>query len=238
MKTVPLPIDIITLFPEFFKSPLQESIVKIAQKKHASIEVHDLRAFTTDKHRTCDDKPFGGGPGMVMKPEPVFRCIEKIKKKRPRSRVIFLTPQGSVLRQEKLCELAHSDGFMLLCGHYEGIDQRIRDECVDEEISIGDYVLTGGEVPALAVIDGVVRLIPGVLGNEESIVHESFQDMLLDHPHYTRPAVFRSCPVPDVLLSGDHGAVKKWRLQQALDITKKRRKDVYMQYIEKKGKKR
>jgi tRNA (guanine37-N1)-methyltransferase len=173
-----------------------------------------------------------------MKPEPVFSCVETRKKKRPQSRVIFLSPQGSVLRQDKLHELAHSKGFILLCGHYEGIDQRIRDECIDEELSIGDYVLTGGEVPALTVIDGVVRLIPGVLGNDESIVHESFQQSVLDHPHYTRPAVFRSLAVPDVLLSGDHGEIEKWRLEKALDITKKRRKDLYMHYREKKGKRK
>jgi tRNA (guanine37-N1)-methyltransferase len=238
MKKEPLPIDVITLFPDFFKSPLNESIVKIAQKKHVRITIHDLRAFTTDKHRTCDDKPFGGGPGMVMKPEPLFKCIEAIKKQRPKSRVIFLTPQGEKLTQNTLTELSHSDGFILLCGHYEGVDQRVRDALVDQEISIGDYVLTGGEVPALCVIDGVIRLIPGVLGNEQSIIHESFQELLLDHPHYTRPAVYRSLEVPEVLRSGDHAQVEKWRHKKALEITKKRRKDLYTHYMQKKGKKK
>lgn len=225
-EAVVLPIDVVTLFPDFFTSPLKESIIKIAQKKHVAITVHDLRAYTTDKHRTCDDKPFGGGPGMVMKPEPIFKCIETIKETRPKSRVIFLTPQGVPLTQQKMQHVAESDGCILLCGHYEGVDQRVRDALVDEEISIGDYVLTGGEIPALCLIDGVVRLIPGVLGNDESIIHESFQTNMLDHPHYTRPQTYRAMPVPEVLTSGDHGKIEKWRAEQARALTKKRRKDL------------
>ncbi len=213
-------IDVITLFSDFFKSPLNESIVKIAQRKHVDIRVHDLRNYTYDKHRTCDDKPFGGGPGMVMKPEPIFEAIEDIKKDRPDSKVIFLTPQGKRLSQKRLQNFSESNGFILLCGHYEGVDQRVRDELVDEEVSIGDFVLTGGEAPALVLIDGVIRLIPGVLGNEESIVHESFQKDMLDCPHYTRPQEYRGLKVPDVLVSGNHGEVEKWRKKQALKKTK------------------
>jgi len=218
----PLIIDIITLFPDFFKSPLSESIIKIAQDEHVEIIVHNLRDYTYDKHKTCDDKPFGGGPGMVMKPEPIFECVEEIKKERPSSRLIFLTPQGEQLKQSRLKELSVSDGFILLCGHYEGIDQRVRDELVDLEISIGDYVLTGGEIPALTVIDGVIRLIPGVLGNAESIIHESFQGEYLDHPHYTRPRVYRDMEVPEVLVSGNHQAVEEWRKEESIRITKER----------------
>lgn len=231
-----LPIDIVTLFPDYFKSPLKESIVKIAQKEHVLITVHDLRDYTHDRHRTCDDKPFGGGPGMVMKPEPIFKCIEKIKEAKPASKVLYVTPQGERLTQTMLHSLALSEGFILLCGHYEGIDQRVRDHLVDKEISIGDYVLTGGEIPALCIIDGVVRLIPGVLGNDESIVHESFQNGLLDYPHYTRPQVFRSYRVPDVLVSGDHGKIEQWRTRKARELTKKRRIDLYSERSEKKGK--
>ena len=182
MKRKPLQIDVVTLFPTFFNSPLQESIVKIAQnKKFVTIAIHNLRDYTYDLHRTCDDKPFGGGPGMVMKPEPIFECIENIKKKHPKRRVIYLTPQGKPLHQKKLEELSRLSGFILLCGHYEGVDQRIRDHLVDEEISIGDFVLTGGEIPALCLIDGIIRLIPGVLGNKESLKHERKWSVRIEH---------------------------------------------------------
>ncbi len=222
-----LRIDVVTLFPGFFVSPLNESIVKIAQEKErAAITVHNLRDYTKDRHRTCDDKPFGGGPGMVMKPEPIFECIEAVRRKATGSPVIYLTPQGVPLRQQKLEALARLNGFILLCGHYEGIDQRVRDHMVDEELSVGDYVLTGGEPAALCVIDGVVRLLPGVLGNEASLHHESFQHNRLDYPHYTRPREYRGFMVPEVLISGDHKEVETWRHMQALQNTRQRRSDL------------
>ena len=227
MKRKPVHIDVITLFPNFFKSPLKESIIKIAQqKKRVIITIYNLRDWTTDVHRTCDDKPFGGGPGMVMKPEPIFECIDDLKCKHPHRPLIFLSPQGKPLTQRKLKALARREGFMLLCGHYEGVDERVRHFLVDEEISIGDYVLTGGEPAALCLIDGVVRLIPGVLGNKESLAHESFQHGLLDYPHYTRPHTYRGYTVPTVLRSGNHKEITAWRKNEALKRTKKRRKDL------------
>ena len=238
MKRKPLQIDVVTLFPTFFKSPLQESIVKIAQnKKFVTITIHNIRDYTYDLHRTCDDKPFGGGPGMIMKPEPIFECIESIKKKHPKRRVIYLTPQGKPLHQRTLEKLSRLGGFILLCGHYEGVDQRVRDHLVDVEISLGDFVLTGGEIPALCLIDGVIRLIPGVLGNKESLKHESFQDGRLDYPHYTRPHTYRGYTVPEVLRSGNHTSIAQWRNKQALENTKERRKDILVQQRRKKGKK-
>jgi len=236
MKKELLHIDIVTLFPRFFDNPLRESILKIAQeKKIVSITTHDVRQFTRDRHRTCDDKPFGGGPGMVMKPEPIFACIETLKHKRPCARVIFLTPQGTRLDQKRLGKLTHYKEIILLCGHYEGVDQRVRDHLVDEEISIGDYVLTGGEIPALCVIDGMVRLLPGVLGNAESLNYESFQHSQLEYPQYTRPRLYRSFAVPEVLASGNHKAVAEWRRKESLRITKKRRKDLFTTHKRKKG---
>ena len=237
MKKGPLQIDVVTLFPHFFESPLKESIIKIAQKKKAiRIRVHNLRDYTHDRHRTCDDKPFGGGPGMVMKVEPIFECIETLKKKRPPSRLIYMSPQGRRLTQKKLEALSRLKRIILLCGHYEGVDQRVQDHLVDEEISIGDYVLTGGESPALCLIDGIVRLLPGVLGNRHSLKHESFQNERLDHPHYTRPQTFRSLSVPDVLVSGNHKTIEKWRERQALITTKRKRKDILIKKGLKKGK--
>ncbi len=236
MKRKSLNIDVVTLFPQFFTSPLSESIVKIAQnKRFVKINIHNLRDYTHDLHKTCDDKPFGGGPGMVMKPEPIFECIEKILIKHPRRRVIYLTPQGKPLYQKKLKELSRLNGFILLCGHYEGMDQRVREHLVDEEISIGDYVLTGGEAAALCLIDGVVRLIPGVLGNKESLRHESFQGHYLDYPHYTRPRKFRTYTVPEVLASGNHRAVDEWRRTKAIENTRKKRKDLLLKIKKKKG---
>lgn len=224
----PLAIDVITLFPQLFESPLKESIIKIAQeKKKVAITIHNLRDFTHDRHKTADDKPFGGGPGMLMKPEPIFECIEHIRKKRPQSRVIFLTPQGKPLKQAMLHTFAEKDGLIFLCGHYEGIDQRVRDSLVDEEISIGDYVLTGGEIPALCLIDGIIRLLPGVLGNSKSIEHESFQTGELEYPQYTRPREYRGMRVPEILVSGNHKQVEQWRAKKAREITKQKRSDLY-----------
>jgi tRNA (guanine37-N1)-methyltransferase len=228
MRKKTLTIDVVTLFPEMFKGPLDESIIKIAQgKKLVKIVVHNLRDYTHDRHKSADDKPFGGGPGMVMKPEPIFECVEALKKKGKTKRVIFLSPQGKRFEQKKAHELSRSAGVILLCGHYEGVDQRVLDHLIDEEISIGDFVTSGGETPALCLIDSVVRLVPGVLGNKDSLLSESFQNGLLDYPHYTRPRVFRTHEVPEILFSGNHAAVEKWRTEQALMITKKRRKDLF-----------
>ncbi len=217
-----LEIDVITLFPDFFDSPLKESMLRIAQNGFLKINICNLRDYAYDKHKMCDDKPFGGGPGMVMKPEPIFECVGDIRKKCGyKKKLIFLTPQGRRLTQDKLGELSKEKGFILLCGRYEGIDQRVRDFLVDEEISIGDYVLTGGEIPALVLIDGMARLIPGVLGNSESVVSESFQGELLDYPHYTRPREYKGMKAPDILFSGDHEKVKEWRLERAKEMTEK-----------------
>ena len=224
MPNKALLVDIITLFPDFFKTPLQSSMLRLAQQGYVDITVHNLRDYAYDKHKMCDDKPFGGGPGMVMKPEPIFECIEHLKKIRKNSKVIFLTPQGETLSQKKLHELSVEKELIILCGHYEGIDQRVRDEIIDEEISIGDYVLTGGEIPALVLLDGIIRLIPGVLGNSESIVSESFQSEYLDYPHYTRPREYKGLKVPEILFSGDHKAIELWRRQEAIKNTNKKLK--------------
>ncbi len=220
-------IDVITGFPKLLTSPVSESILKQAQEKAlVEIVVHDLRDYTHDKHRTIDDTPFGGGAGMVLKPEPIFQCIETLKAERSYDEVVYLTPEGVQFTQRLANNLSIKHNLILLCGHYKGIDERVRDTLITKEISIGDYVLTGGEVPALVIIDAVVRLIPGVLGDAESALEDSFQHDRLDHPHYTRPADYRGMKVPDVLLSGYHGEIKKWREAQALKRTQGRRKDL------------
>ncbi|MBI1975899.1 MAG: tRNA (guanosine(37)-N1)-methyltransferase TrmD [Candidatus Omnitrophica bacterium] len=219
-------IDIITLFPRMFEGFLGESILKRAQqKKLVTFSVINLRDFSTDKHRKVDDRPFGGGPGMVIGVEPVCRALESMSRKKEKKRIILLTPQGKKFDQPAARRLARQRHLVLLCGHYEGFDERIK-KWVDEEISIGDFVLTGGELPAMAVADAVVRLIPGVLGDENSAVAESFDNGLLEYPQYTRPAGFRGMNVPKILLSGNHKAVEEWRKQQALARTKKRRPDL------------
>lgn len=216
-------IDILTLFPTMFENVLGESILKRAQAKRLlEIKIHNLRDWTFDAHRSADDKPFGGGPGMVMKVEPVYLALKELKKG---SRVILLTPQGKKLDQKLVKRLAKEDRLVLVCGHYEGVDERIRD-LADEEISIGDYVLTCGEIPALVVIDSVVRLIPGVLGDDDSIKSESFEDNLLEYPQFTRPADFKGKKVPAVLLSGDHAKIEEWRKKEAVSRTRKRRPDL------------
>ena len=222
-----LRFDILTIFPDMFEGILRESILKRAQdKKKASFHVHDLRTYSADKkHRKVDDRPFGGGPGMVMMAQPLFDAIRKIKGKR-RAKVIYMSPSGPTLTQKKAKSLAKTKNIIIICGHYEGIDERVRAKVVDEEISIGDYVLTGGEVPAMVVMDAVTRLIPGVVGKEASLERESFEDGLLEYPHYTRPANFRGAKVPPVLLSGNHEAIKVWRHAQALAKTKKVRPDL------------
>ncbi len=222
-------VDILTVFPEVIRSGVDYSIVKRAQEKGAvTVCVHNIRDFTEDKHRTTDEPPYGGGAGMVMKPEPIFRAAEQIKTEywTDQSRVIMLCPQGEPFTQRKAEELSMLPHLVLICGHYEGVDERVREHLVDEELSIGDYVLTGGELPALVVLDSVVRLIPGVLGGGESPLDESFSEGLLEYPHYTRPADFRGWKVPDVLLSGHHGEVAKWRRFESLKRTLNRRPDL------------
>jgi tRNA (guanine37-N1)-methyltransferase len=224
-------IDVVTIFPALFEPLLSESILGAAVKSgQVDVAVHDLRHWTTDRHHVVDDAPYGGGPGMVMKPEPLVAAIEALAGPKGPDRtawVALLSPQGQRLDQQKLAELAEREVLVLVCGRYEGIDQRAIEVAVNEEISIGDYVLSGGEVPAMVVIEGVTRLLPGVLGNPDSTAFESFQEGLLEGPQYTRPALFRGRPVPEILLSGDHGAVARWRKEQARATTRSRRPDLW-----------
>lgn len=223
-------IDVVTGFPNLMHSPLNESIIKRAKAKGiVEIELHDLRDFATDKHRTIDDTPYGGGAGMILKAEPVFACIESLQKKRHYNEVIYLSADGERLTQKIANELSLKDNLLLLCGHYKGIDERIRKALITREISIGDYVLTGGELPALVLIDAIVRLIPGVIGDGESLLTDSFQHGVLDGPQYTRPEEFNGMKVPDVLLSGNHKEIEAWRAEQRLKRTEERRKDLLEQ---------
>jgi len=221
-------IDILTLFPEMFDSPLDSSILKRAQDEGiVDIVRTNIRDFATDSYRKVDDKPYGGGPGMVMMPGPVFDCAEYVQKlSQDKGRVILLTPQGRRFDQEKAVELSKESRIILIAGKYEGFDERIRIGLDAEQISIGDYVLNGGELAAMVIIDAVVRLLPGVLGDDDSNKDESFSSGLLEYPQYTRPEVFRDMKVPDVLLSGDHAKIAEWRHQQALERTKKHRPDL------------
>jgi tRNA (guanine37-N1)-methyltransferase len=222
---MPLQIDLLTLFPRMLVGFLEESILgKGIAAQLLSVKVHDLRAWATDKHRTADDRPFGGGAGMVMKPDPVFAAIEQLQT--PGCRRIYLTPDGVPLSPEIAQDLSRQTHLIFLSGHYEGIDQRIRDKIIDQEISIGDYVLTNGTLAAAVVIDALSRFIPGVLGEEKSLTHESFTGKLLDFPQYTRPAEFRGMSVPEVLLSGNHGEIEKWRSAQRLMKTRQVRPDL------------
>jgi tRNA (guanine37-N1)-methyltransferase len=224
-------IDIITIFPGMFGPIVQESILKRAQeKKKASIRVHDLRAFATDRHRSVDDRPFGGGPGMVMMPEPLFKAVRALRGKSKKARVVLMCPQGEVFTQACAKRLARQKHLIIICGHYEGVDERVRECLADEEISIGDFVLTGGELPAMVVVDALVRLIPGVLGDKNSLNCESFEGNLLEHPQYTRPAQYEGHKVPAVLLSGDHAKIARWRIQQAVARTGSRRPDLLRTY--------
>ncbi len=225
-----LRVDVITIFPGLFGPFTEESMVGIASRGgFVSIGVHDLRQFTEDRHRTVDDSPFGGGPGMVMKPGPLVAAVESVagpKEKGRKAHVVLLSAQGVRLEQEKLTELVREEHVVLVCGRYEGVDQRAVELAVDEEISVGDYVLCGGEVPAMALIEGMIRLIPGVLNNPASTATESFQESLLEGPQYTRPAEFRGQHVPDVLLSGNHTAVAEWRAERAREFTRQRRPEL------------
>jgi tRNA (guanine37-N1)-methyltransferase len=221
---VTLRIDVFSIFPEMVDAGASESVIGRGRRDgHLDIRVHDLRATTTDVHGTVDDAPFGGGAGMVMMPEPLFGAVEAVDPPRP---LLYLSPAGRTFDQAMAHELAESDGFSLLCGRYEGIDERVREHLIDGEVSVGDVVLAGGEVGALLIIEAVGRLVPGVLGNSTSTDDESFADGLLEYPHYTRPAEFRGWEVPDVLRSGDHGRVARWRRAQALSRTIERRPDL------------
>lgn len=220
-------IDILTIFPDMVAAPLRESIVgKAIDRELIDVRVINIRDFAADKHHTTDDRPFGGGSGMVMKPEPLAAAIHSVRESDPAVKVILLSPQGRIFRQEVAFELSRLEHICLVCGRYEGVDERIRTHYVDDEISIGDYVLTGGELPALVVLDSVARLVPGVLGSDESITEESFVGGLLEYPHYTRPEVFEAHRVPEILLSGNHGAIHRWRRQQSLLRTWQRRQDL------------
>lgn len=225
-----LRIDVITIFPGLFEPFLGESMVGIARREgHVEARVHDLRGYARDRHHTVDDSPYGGGPGMVMKPEPLVEAVEAVAGAKGPGRmaqVILLSPQGRRLDQARLEGLAGHPHLVLVCGRYEGVDQRAVELAIDEEVSIGDYVLSGGEVPAMALIEGVVRLVPGVLGNPESARGDSFGAGLLEGPQYTRPAQFRGLDVPEVLRSGDHQAVARWRAERAREFTRERRPDL------------
>lgn len=228
-------ITILTLFPEMFES-LNASILKRAQEKNLiEINIVNIRDYSLDNNKRCDDYSYGGGAGMIMTPQPLFDAISSVKT--DKSYTIYLSPRGKVLTQEKVVELAKTQKeLILVCGHYEGIDERIIDLCVDEEISIGDYVLTGGEIPAMVLVDSISRYIPNVLGNDMTTEEESFSNGLLEYPQYTRPQVFRGLKVPEVLTSGNHKEINNWRLEKALEITKLRRPDLYKNYCKKKTK--
>jgi len=225
-----LNVEVLTLFPGIIAGPLNESILKRGRDKGLlDVTVRNIRDYAYDKHKTADDSPYGGGAGMVLKPEPIFKAFEAMRAEYPGEEflTILLSPQGRVLDQHKAEQLSEEKRrIVLLCGHYEAVDERIREMLVDEELSIGDYVLTGGELAALVVIDAATRLLPGVLGDEESAYRDSFRDGLLDHPHYTRPAEFRGRKVPEVLLSGNHAEIKKWRRREALKATLMKRAEL------------
>jgi len=243
--------EIVTIFPDFFRGPLDYGIVRRAREAELiEISVHDLRAFTSDKHRTVDDRPFGGGEGMVLKPEPIFKCVESLQvapredrmRQGAHETVILLSPQGRVFTQTMAQELARLKRIVLLCGRYEGVDERVAENLADREVSVGDFILSGGELGAAIIVDAVTRLIPGALGNEASAQQESFtagekaesagpdstcaSEGLLDYPHYTRPAEFRGMAVPEVLIGGNHEQIRKWRRQKALEKTRRNRPDL------------
>jgi tRNA (guanine37-N1)-methyltransferase len=224
-------IDILTLFPEICRAPLSESMMKRAQEnKIVDLQIHNLRDWTTDKHHVVDDAPFGGGQGMVMKPEPIFKAVEALKtnpkSQAPNPKIILMSPAGRRFDQQMATELSREKHLVIICGHYEGVDHRVIEHLVDLEISIGDYVLTNGAIAAAVLVDAVVRLLPGVLGDDQSAADDSFSIGSLEAPQYTRPAEFRGWKVPDVLLSGNHAEIAKWRKEQALKRTKRNRPDL------------
>lgn len=225
-------IDILTIFPEMFTNFLQESMVRIASDNGAiSVTVTNIRDFANDKHRTTDDYPYGGGAGMVMKPEPIYAAVNS-RRKEKQIPVIYFTPQGKLLDQQMVNRFSKMQEVILLCGHYKEIDQRVRDLLVTEEISIGDYVLSGGEIPAMVFIDAVARLQEGVLGDIDSALSDSHQQNLLGCPYYTRPADFKGLKVPEVLLSGNHAKIEEWRKQRSEEITKRNRPDLFQKYLD------
>ena len=222
-------IDILTLFPEICRAPLSESMMKRAQENGAlDLHIHNLRDWTTDKHHVVDDAPFGGGQGMVMKPEPIFKAVESLESKieNRKSKILLMSPAGRKFDQEIATQFSREEHLIVICGHYEGVDHRVVEHLIDEEISIGDYVLTNGAIAAVVLVDAVVRLLPGVLGDDQSAVDDSFSGGLLEGPQYTRPSEFRGWKVPDVLLSGNHGEIAKWRKEQARQRTQKNRPDL------------
>ena len=231
-------IDILTIFPDMFKPVLDESIIKRGQKKgKLKIVVHDLRNYTKDRHRKVDDRPFGGGPGMIMQIQPVFDGLKKIcklsKVSKKQRKIILLSPQGKTLNQKMASKFSKYKHLVLLCAHYEGIDERVKKHLIDEEISVGDYVLTGGELPAMVLVDTVARLVPGVLGRKESLHQESFHDNLLEYPQYTRPGDFKNMKVPSILLSGDHNKISQYREKESIRVTKEKRPDLIKKWRKK-----
>ncbi len=219
--------DILSIFPEMFQTPFDCSLIKKAlEKQLIEIHIHDIRRYALDKHRMTDDYPYGGGGGMVMKVDPIARALDDVAPARDNAQVVLLTPQGETFKQEIAEELSRYSRIVLICGHYEGVDERVREHLIDREISIGDYVLTGGELPAMIVVDAVSRLVPEVLGNRESALFDSFSTGLLEGPHYTRPQEYRNWRVPDVILSGDHKKINEWRRRKSLKRTLARRPDL------------
>jgi tRNA (guanine37-N1)-methyltransferase len=227
-----LKIDVVTIFPDMFDNIIEFGVLKEAFKKNiCQLNIYNLRDFSNYKHGRVDDRPYGGGPGMVLMPEPIDNAITFIKKKnkikkKEKQKTILLSPRGEKLNQNKLKYLSNLENIILICGRYEGVDERVIDSLIDFEISIGDYVLTGGEIPAMVIIDGAIRLLPGVVGKEESLKSESFEDNLLDYPQYTRPPVFKGMDVPKILLSGNHKDIQKWRKEKSLEITRIKRPDL------------
>lgn len=229
-----LRIDVVSLFPDFFSSPLESGLIgKALARQIAEVYLTNPRDFTTDKHHRVDDEPYGGGVGMLMKPDPIFAAVESLPVL-PRREVILLTPQGEAMTQDLFRHLVTLDQLVLICGHYEGVDERVS-HLLTREVSLGDFVLTCGEIPALALINGVVRLLPGTVGKTDSLRYESFETPLLDYPQYTRPATFRGWEVPEVLRSGNHEAIAQWRRQQQIERTQQRRPDLYERWVEGEG---
>ncbi len=225
-------VDLISAVPDLLRSPLDHSIVKRARDGgYLEVNVHNLRDYTHDRHQKVDDTSYGGGAGMVMQAPPIFECIEALQAQRTYDRVIFTSPDGKPFKQEDANRMSMDTNILILCGHYKGVDQRVRDELITEEYSIGDYVLSGGELPALVIVDAIARLIPGVLGDAESALEDSFMDGLLGYPVYSRPEEYRGMKVPEVLTSGHHKKIKEWRFQQSLERTRERRPDLYQTFV-------
>jgi tRNA (guanine37-N1)-methyltransferase len=225
-------IDLISAVPDLLRSPLDHSIVKRARDGgYLDVNVHNLRDYTHDRHQKVDDTSYGGGAGMVMQAPPIFECIESLQRERTYDRVIFTSPDGKPFKQEDANRLSMEGNLLILCGHYKGVDQRVRDVLITDEYSIGDYVLSGGELPALVIVDAIARLIPGVLGDAESALEDSFMDGLLGYPVYSRPEEYRGLRVPEVLTSGHHKKIKEWRFQQSLERTRERRPDLYHSFV-------